>query len=516
MQYFSHLLDNLYEEQNIKRRITLFADYLDQANIEDRGTALSLLTGTARLPKIKSAALLEILKCRTDPVLLEHSSNFVSDVTEAIALSWPGSGDLQISLTEIVDRFVNSSADRLALVTKWLDDLPHNQRWCLTKLVTGAMHHKVLGIDPDSARMALAMLSNVSSQALAQAWCASEPPYRELFQWLDNQAPKPKSEFSENLPAHPVISVDAPDNAFQPFTLSLAGPLVMVCSMGNELRIVTLNGDDLTTLASDLLPNFRFEGVMIGSLAIIQNGKALSHNDLTRRLSRPKPTKKILDELPLHFIALDYLHDGTTNLKSFPLHLRLGNLELQIAKLDHPRFHFGPGIAALVFDRKGLRGHPLKSITTGIWWRDQTRLYQHETHWFHQPFPPMQSHFILLYVEDKTDGTGKLCTIGVFPHEGTTPVPIGRCLVSANNPDSAAIAKYVKENLVQKFGPVREITHTRERGLIIEVSYSGASASRRHKARLQLNDVGFVGLGLMTTPADLPELEELQTELIDM
>ena len=59
-----------------------------------------------------------------------------------------------------------------------------------------------------SVKKTLADFGGVDLQEIEQLWHAIEPPYTELFQWLENKTPKPditgKVAFMPLMLAHPI------------------------------------------------------------------------------------------------------------------------------------------------------------------------------------------------------------------------------------------------------------------------------------------------------------------------
>ena len=46
--------------------------------------------------------------------------------------------------------------------------------------------------------------------------------------------------------------------------------------------------------------------------------------------------------------------------------------------------------------------------------------------------------------------------------------------------------KFVRENTIERFGPVRSVTANAENGLVLEVAFEGLQRSTRHKSGLAM------------------------------
>ena len=69
MRGFSQLLDGLVYTRSRNGKLGLIATYLRDAPDPDRGWALAALTGSLDLKTVKSSAISEMIRARTDPIL---------------------------------------------------------------------------------------------------------------------------------------------------------------------------------------------------------------------------------------------------------------------------------------------------------------------------------------------------------------------------------------------------------------------------------------------------------------
>jgi DNA ligase-1 len=151
-------------------------------------------------------------------VLFELSYDYVGDLSETVALMWPGKGkaalgiserplspDLagalgqllsagQVSapgLTEVIETLSTLGKAELPVrLARWLDALDETGRWALIKLVTGGLR---IGVSARLAKTAVAALGATDAQDIELLWPGLSPPYVELFAWLEGRANKPAS-----------------------------------------------------------------------------------------------------------------------------------------------------------------------------------------------------------------------------------------------------------------------------------------------------------------------------------
>ncbi len=72
-----------------------------------------------------------------------------------------------------------------------LDQMPESQRWALLKLVTGGPR---VGVSARMARLALSKSYEIEVDEIEQIWPLIQPPYLELFNWLEGKADKPDAK----------------------------------------------------------------------------------------------------------------------------------------------------------------------------------------------------------------------------------------------------------------------------------------------------------------------------------
>src|SRR5215475_10018762 len=90
MNRFAALLDRLAYEPGRNAKLRLLADYFRWAPDPDRGYALAAMTGALSFRHAKPSIIRALIAERADPVLFEMSYDYVGDLSETVALMWPG------------------------------------------------------------------------------------------------------------------------------------------------------------------------------------------------------------------------------------------------------------------------------------------------------------------------------------------------------------------------------------------------------------------------------------------
>ncbi|MGZ9083771.1 MAG: ATP dependent DNA ligase, partial [Rhodoplanes sp.] len=93
--------------------------------------------------------------------------------------------------------------------------------------------------------------------------------------------------------------------------------------------------------------------------------------------------------------------------------------------------------------------------------------------------------------------------------EGDELAPVGKAYFGFTDAELAEIDRFVRRNTVDRFGPVREVVHERERGLVFEVAFEGLQRSARHRSGIAMRFPRISRLRFDKQPGDADRLETL-------
>ena len=89
-------------------------------------------------------------------------------------------------------------------------------------------------------------------------------------------------------------------------------------------------------------------------------------------------------------------------------------------------------------------------------------------------------------------------------------MPVGKAYFGFTDDELKQIDKFVRGNTTNRFGPVREVTHTRDEGLVLEVAFEGLNRSTRHKSGVAMRFPRISRLRWDKPPAEADTLETLE------
>ena len=506
MRAFAHLLDRLSLTASRNAKLTLVRDFLRETPDPDRGWALAALTGNLAFKAAKPAAIRAAVEARMDPTLFAWSYDYVGDLAETVALVWPArpGANRQPELSEVVEALRGASrAEAQALIEGWLDALDADGRWALLKLVTGGLR---VGLSARLARQAAADLGRVPVAEVEELWHALTPPYGDLFAWLEGRSERPTADAPGRF--RPVMLAQAVDEAVDFARLDPAdyaaewkwdGIRVQAVSERGERRLYTRTGDIISGAFPDVLAGLDFEGVIDGELVVMREGRIGGFSDLQQRLNRKTADAKLMAKFPAGIRAYDLLLDGETDMRGLTFRDRRNRLEAVMATSRASNLDLSPiQPFADWADLARLRDNPPEGdarLAEGLMlkrWDSTYTAGRPKGPWFKWKRDPHLVDAVLMYAQR---GHGKRSslysdfTFGVWREDSEgllSLTPVGKAYFGFTDAELKLLDAFVRENTIERFGPVRSLRANRDFGLVVEVAFEGLQRSTRHKSGLAM------------------------------
>ncbi|PZF78817.1 ATP-dependent DNA ligase [Aestuariivirga litoralis] len=497
MKAFSQLLDRLTYTPARNAKLMLMRNYFRATPDPDRGYALAALTDGVPIDFPLRRVLAEIGESRFDPELFRMSRDDVGDTAETVALIWPvteAEGDAP-RLSEIVAALSRAGrGGHAALLTQWLDRLDATGRWALLKFLSGAPR---VGVSARLAKQAVANAFGRSVDDIEELWHGISPPYTELFDWLEQRAERPSLSatpiFRPLMLAHALEEADWQAMALDDFAAEWKwdGIRIQVAAKGGATRLFSRTGDDIGQAFPELVDHFKFDAVLDGELLVVRNGEVAPFGDLQQRLNRKTVTRAMVTKYPAHVRFYDALEIGGEDLRGLAFTARRERLEawhrqygpaysdlsevLSFASKEELKTRWEAtreeGIEGLMLKRKSspyLAGRP-------------------KGHWYKWKRAALTADCVLLYAQK---GSGKRSsfysdyTFGAWTEKEGKPflVPVGKAYSGFTDEELAALDRFVRQNTIDRFGPVRSVTPK----LVLEIAFDAIQQSSRHKSGIAM------------------------------
>ena len=499
MKRFAELLDRLVLTPSRNGKLKLLTDYFRTVEDPDRGLALAAITGDLSFSSVKPAILRVLIAERMDPVLFGYSYDYVGDLAETVSLVWPHDAEAEshdLTLAEVVATLQRASrSDAPKVLSALLDRSDVSSRFAIIKLVTSGLR---IGVSARLAKQALADLGNVDVVEIEEIWHGLAPPYLPLFAWLEGHAPRPERAanalFRPVMLAQPVADADLEklDPADYAAEWKWDGIRVQVVAERGQRRLYSRTGDDISGAFPDLVDAMDFEGAIDGELLVGDpREKTGTFSDLQQRLNRKTVSPRLRSQFPVFVRAYDLLQRGDDDLRALAYADRRRSLDAFVATLDPARFDVSRNVD---FGNWGnleeMRRAPPHPIIEGIMLKrlDSTYLAgRPKGPWFKWKRDPHTVDAVLMYAQR---GHGKRSsyysdyTFGVWsgPEGAEELVPVGKAYFGFTDEELRQIDKYVRDNTIDRFGPVRSVRADRLNGLVLEVAFEGLNRSTRHKS----------------------------------
>ena len=565
MNRFAALLDRVLFEQRRLGKLRILADYFRDTPDPERGWALAAMTDALSFAHAKPGLIRQLVEARVDPYLFRLSYDYVGDLSETAALVWPapnrargyrGAGQEPVNpptLSTVVETLSSAKKAELPdILVRWLDGLDETGRYALLKLITGNLR---IGVSARLAKTALAQMANgvagrekpLDVSDVEEVWHGLVPPYEELFAWLEGRAGPPASRnpapFRSPMLSHPVEDGSEEARSVLPkldpadFVAEWKWDGIRVQAVAGRdddgvlvRRLYSRTGDDISQAFPDVVEAIDFEAAIDGELLVRLDGHVQPFAALQKRLGRKKPGAKTLKEGPAHVRAYDILAEGDEDLRALAFLERRARLEAVIGSRSE-RFDLSPMIPVASWeDVASAREDPSAwgagddaEAVEGVMLKRRDSVYvtgRPKGPWWKWKRDPHSVDAVMMYAQR---GHGRRSsyysdfTFGVWRRrakgKGDELVPVGKAYSGYTDKELLEIDRFVRKNTISRFGPVREVVHTKEKGLVLEIGFEGLNRSTRHKSGIAMRFPRILRLRWDKPTAEADRIESLEALL---
>jgi DNA ligase 1 len=495
MKDFASLMDRLSYTPGRLAKLTLLESYFKATPDPGRGYALAALTDTLPLSVPLRRLLGELAEGRFDPYLFDLARDYVGDSAETLALIWPESNVSDPpSLAEIVETMRPLRPGEMTkVIAGWLSRSNAIERWALLKFLAGAAR---VGVSARLAKTALANAFNADLTEIEEVWHGVKPPFSDLFAWLSGTGPRPIATdypvFRPMMLSHPLEeqweTLDVAEFAVE---WKWDGIRVQFARAADVTALYSRTGDDIGAAFPELIEGQGFNAVLDGELLVKRGDHVADFSDLQQRLNRKQVTQPMLVKYPAHIRLYDALILDGEDIRALTFAERRKRLEEWHAANPPHHTDLSPLLDVpskpelkLLWDAiraEGIEGLMLKRRASPyMQGRPQGQ-------WYKWKRSALTADCVLLYAQR---GSGKRSsfysdyTFGVWQGEGDTRalVPVGKAYSGFTDEELRRLDRYVRENTIQRFGPVRSVKPE----LVFEVAFDAINKSTRHKSGLAM------------------------------
>jgi DNA ligase-1 len=303
------------------------------------------------------------------------------------------------------------------------------------------------------------------------------------------------------------------------------GIRVQAVNEGGQRKLYSRTGDDIGKSFPDVLEALNFEGALDGELLILRNGRIGSFGELQQRLNRKSAGPELIEKYPAGIRSYDLLLDGKEDIRRLSFVERRERLEAFVARLHSSHIDLSPLQPFADWrDLARLRADPPPGDAAraeGLMLKRRDSIYEAgrpKGPWFKWKRDPHLIDAVLMYAQrghGKRSGFYSDFTFGVWrTGEGGSPslTPVGKAYFGFTDEELGKLDKFVRDNTVERFGPVRSVRAGQDFGLVLEIAFEGLQRSTRHKSGVAMRfpRINRIRWDKPAREADtLPELEKI-------
>lgn len=526
MKVFSRLYQNLERSKDTSKRVDLLSKYFSEVSDSDKLWTIALFSQKRPKRIIKPLSLrLWITDLAGIPDwLFEESYNIVGDQAETSALLLPIAKQREEkSLSEWILESIDIAHEEENIIKEWVQDswlnLDCNERFIFNKLITGTFR-----INLQDSIIAKALSNhldsdeNVFAHRLKRNWSPLSIGFQELLktEHYKDYISKPYPFFY----GHPLdLSADELEDAKNYIAeWKWDGLRAQLISRDGEIFIWSRNNELINDSFPELLgipENIDYDFVLDGEIIAFKESKAQHFSETSKRLGKKKVNKRLLQDIPVVFMAYDILEYRAQDVRDTPLVKRKEFLSQLYIEASNSSLKLSEMINLTQWSELDeVLNKARNKKAKGIILKKTSSIYKDGRHfgdWSKIKVKPITVDSILIYAHrNPRQGISTYEEYSFALWDQDSLVTITKASEGLTREEKKEIALYVKQNTIERFGPVYSVNP----GLVFEISFDGIVESKRHKSGIVLRNPIISKWQLGKKVEDADSIEKLKNLLI--
>lgn len=525
MLRFTQLYDDLDSTTRTNEKVAALVRYFQEVPPVDAIWALYFFTGR-RLPRSVNST--QLRQWATDasgfPLwLLEECYDAVGDQSETIALLLPEPVEVQpLPLAQFIQERIQPmkkwhEEKRRQVIEQTWKELNSRQRFLFHKLMGGSFR---VGVARTLVVRALAQVAGISPAVMSYRIMGEWEPTRESYQRLMQPESVEDTSADANSRPYPFFLASPLTDPLE----SLGSPIdwqiewkwdgiraqlirrkddILIWSRGEEL--ITDRFPEIVRSADVAIPDGT---VLDGELLAWLGNEPLPFAQLQRRIGLKKVTSRIMNEVPIVFLAYDLLEWQGVDQRVQTQSVRRELLEAWHRSHDRERLKLSPVHAISQWpEAVELLGKSREFHTEGLMLKRKASSYgvsRTRGDWWKWKIEPLHMDAVLVYAQSGSGKRASLFTDYTFAvWDGDELVPVAKAYSGLTNEEIKKVDQFIRANTTERFGPVRVVKPE----LVFELAFEGIQASSRHKSGIA---VRFPRMSRWRTDKKSEEADTLQ------
>ena len=497
MKRFIELYRALDATSSTHRKLALLQSYLENTPAADAAWAIYFLSGR-RLKRFIGSSKLKawLLDITNLPAwLVEESYQHVGDLAETLALLAAAGHDSSNEPLHVwMENYLLPLRDQdeeqqRKVVIRWWQQMNAESCFIINKLLTGNLR---IGVSRSLVTRALAELTGLPRSVMAQRllgdWQPSADFYANLF--------ADQNDYQDSGQAYPFYLASpldrAPHELGQPadwliewkwdgIRAQLVKRLGAVHLWSRGEEILSERFPEIVTAAAELP-----DGMVLDGEILAWGDHVLPFSHLQHRIGRKHVTTRIMQEVPVRFLAYDLLEEDYRDQRTCALSDRRQRLETLLEQRGDT-LQVSPLIDCRDWSRLAkLRDESRDRGVEGLMLKARDSVYRTgrvKGDWWKWKIEPLTIDAVLLYAQPGHGRRANLYTDYTFAvWNGDNLVPIAKAYSGLDNNEIEQLDRWIRRHTREKFGPVRSV----EPAHVFELAFEGINASHRHKSGVAL------------------------------
>ena len=500
MKLFTELYTELDQTNKTNEKVDAMRFYFEHAEKHDAAWALYFLSGRKPRQIVPSKKLREwaIELSGIPEWLFEESRDTVGDGAETVALLLPNNASIdETPLHTLVEeqllplRGADEDIQKAAVTDAWTK-MNYAQRLVYNKLISGAFR---VGVSQLLVVRALSLVSEIPTDIIAHRLMGEWTPSAAFFdELIDPHLDADETPIARPFPFHLSHQIDFPTHELGDLSDWQAewkwdGIRAQVIKRKGEIFIWS-RGEDLMTdrfpeivAAAEELPDGT---VLDGEILPWRDGRVLPFTELQRRIGRKNLTAKILNEVPVILQVYDLLEFEERDIRPVDFRSRREMLEKVLDRVsDEARniLRITESVEAASWEHLAERREQSRSLgVEGFMLKHRGSPYRvgrHRGDWWKWKIDPLTVDAVLIYAQKGSGKRSNLFTDYTFAvwKDGDL-VPFAKAYSGLTDAEIRKVDRFVRENTLETFGPVRSVTPA----LVFELAFEAIQRSTRHKS----------------------------------
>ena len=538
MKAFAQLVKHVGSSTKTNDKLAALVDYFKQAPDADKVWTIAIFSG--RRPKrFVNTRLLSQWCMELSQIpnwLFEESYHTVGDLAETIALLTQKQSALATpkkdveSLSQLIDDFIQlqtaEEAAKKAFVIDYWHKMDYDASFVFNKLITGGFR---IGVSQKMMVNALEKVTGIGASTVAHRISGNWNPSTTTFETLLSEAgssidvSKPYPFYLAYQLSDEVRTLGEPSEWQAEWKWDgIRGQIIK----RNDELFVWSRGEELMTAKfpeySHLLESLPNGVAIDGEIVAIHSQPSAKQNfspapfaQLQKRIGRKSVSKKLMQDVPVGFIAYDLIEYNGEDIRNKSLTDRRNQLEQLLHPLQNTNVMLSPIVVFDTWESLTERRQQSREQTSeGIMLKRKSSSYQvgrKVGDWWKWKIDPLTIDAVLIYAQKGHGRRSNLYTDYTFAvRDGDKLVSFAKAYSGLTDKEFVEVDAFVKKNSIEKFGPVRTV----KPALVFEIAFEGIAASSRHKSGVALRFPRMSRWRKDKTADEINTLEDLKQLLL--